>query len=492
MRSGFKLILMTLPLVIAGAGFVAWTISSRPAPAQEGIRERAVSVRVITTRQTTLSPEATGFGLVAPARHFEAIAQVTGTAEYVNPALKQGEILEAGSELVRLSDSDYVLAIAQARANIRAAEAKLAEIAVSEENLKAGLAIEQQALEIREAELTRVERLYEAGTASRSALDNARAAWLAQRQKLQSQQNALALLPTQREVQKQQIAVYQASLATAELNLERTRLTLPFAARVSAVSVEVGQLVRSGQSVASLDGVQTAEVEAQISAEDLRRLFHRLSRTEAGEGAGEAVAEDERGAQGAEAAGSGQGEGREGGGTADGGLGSLALDPTAFTDRIGAMQIGASVRLRMGEDMLVWPARLDRFSSAIDPRSGTIGVIVQVDNAYGRAEPGTRPPLTRGMFVEVGLQAPPEPGILIPRAALRGSEVMVADADDRLRLVPVTVALEQGDLALITQGLEPGMRLVVSTPVPLVEGLLLAPQVDRALEARLRAAGVGE
>lgn len=487
MRSGFKFILMTLPLVIAGAGFVAWTISTRPAPAQEGTRERAVSVRVITTRQTTLSPEATGFGLVAPARHFEAIAQVTGTAEYVNPALKQGEILEAGSELVRLSDNDYVLAIAQARANIRAAEAKLAEIAVSEENLKAGLAIEQQALEIREAELARVERLYEAGTASRSALDNARAAWLAQRQKLQSQQNALALLPTQREVQKQQIAVYQASLATAELNLERTRLTLPFAARVSAVSVEVGQLVRSGQSVASLDGVQTAEVEAQISAEDLRRLFQRLSRKEAGEGAGEATAEGEKGAQGAEAAGSGQGGGREGGG-----LGSLALDPTAFTDRIGAMQIGASVRLRMGEDMLVWPARLDRFSSAIDPRSGTIGVIVQVDNAYGRAEPGTRPPLTRGMFVEVGLQAPPEPGILIPRAALRGSEVMIADADNRLRLVPVTVALEQGDLALITQGLEPGMRLVVSTPVPLIEGLLLAPQVDRALEARLRAAGVGE
>ncbi len=487
MRSGFKFILMTLPLVIAGAGFVAWTISTKPAPAQEGTRERAVSVRVITTRQTTLSPEATGFGLVAPARHFEAIAQVTGTAEYVNPALKQGEILEAGSELVRLSDNDYVLAIAQARANIRAAEAKLAEIAVSEENLKAGLAIEQQALEIREAELARVERLYEAGTASRSALDNARAAWLAQRQKLQSQQNALALLPTQREVQKQQIAVYQASLATAELNLERTRLTLPFAARVSAVSVEVGQLVRSGQSVASLDGVQTAEVEAQISAEDLRRLFQRLSRKEAGEGAGEATAEGEKGAQGAEAAGSGQGGGREGGG-----LGSLALDPTAFTDRIGAMQIGASVRLRMGEDMLVWPARLDRFSSAIDPRSGTIGVIVQVDNAYGRAEPGTRPPLTRGMFVEVGLQAPPEPGILIPRAALRGSEVMIADADNRLRLVPVTVALEQGDLALITQGLEPGMRLVVSTPVPLIEGLLLAPQVDRALEARLRAAGVGE
>ncbi len=235
MRSGFKLILMTLPLLAGGVGFVAWTISSKPAPAQEVIEERAVTVRVISARQTALSPTAIGFGLVTPARTFEAIAQVTGTAEYVNPALKKGEILPAGTELVRLSDSDYALAIAQARANIRAAEAKLAEIAVSEENLKAALAIEEQTLAIREAEMQRLEQLYEAGTASQVARDNAKAAWLAQLQKVRGQQNSLSLLPTQREVQKQQIAVYEASLATAELNLARTSLSLPFAARVGNV-----------------------------------------------------------------------------------------------------------------------------------------------------------------------------------------------------------------------------------------------------------------
>ncbi len=452
MRSGFKFVLMTLPLMAVGFGFVAWTVTTKPAPAQEAIAERAVTVRVITARQTRLSPTAIGFGLVAPARTFEAIAQVTGTAEYVNPALKKGEILAEGTELVRLSDADYTLAIAQARANIRAAEAKLDEIAISEQNLKAALEIELQTLAIREAEMKRLERLYEAGTASQVARDNAKAAYLAQLQKVRGQENSLALLPTQREVQRQQIAVYEASLATAELNLARTKLTLPFAARVDRVAVEVGQLVRSGQTVASFDSIQAAEVEAQISATDLRKLFRQI-------------------AVGAE---------------------GFALNPAAFAEQLGEIDLTATVGLRLGDDMVTWPALVDRFSNTIDPKTGTVGVIVRIENAYDSAEPGARPPLTKGMFVEVNLSAQPVPGILLPRAALRGSEVMVVDADSRLRLVEVTVELLQGELALITGGIEAGAEVVVSTPVPLIDGLLLAPEPDEALSARLLAIGAAQ
>ncbi len=207
--------------------------------------------------------------------------------------------------------------------------------------------------------------------------------------------------------------------------------------------------MRSGQTVASFDGIQAAEVEAQISAADLRKLFSHMA----------------RGAEG------------------------FALNPSAITEQIGGLDIRATVRLRLGEDMVEWPASVDRFSNTIDPKTGTIGVIVRVEDAYGSAEPGARPPLTKGMFVEVNLAAPPEPGILIPRAALRGHEVMIADADNRLRLVPVSVALLQGDLALITGGIDTDARIVVSTPVPLIDGLLLNPVADEALNARLASAG---
>ena len=449
MKSGFKLVLMTLPLVAVGVGFVAFTIATKPAPAQEEIAERATAVRVITATTTAVSPTVSGFGLVAPARTFEAIPQVTGTAEYVNPMLKKGDILPEGALLVRLSASDYKLAIAQAKANIRAAEAKLAEIAVSEANLKAALAIEEETLSLKASDLERVEKLFAAGTASQSARDAARAAYLAQQQKVQNLKNSIALLPTQRQVQTEQIAVYKATLATAELNLARTELRLPFAARVSMVNVEVGQLVRTGVSVASFDGIAAAEIEAQVPAADLLRLFRPKSSDEP----------------------------------------VIALNPSAVSEVMSGLDLKATVQLKLGDTLVEWPATLDRISNTIDPKTGTVGMIVRVDNAYTTAELGRRPPLTKGMFVKATLNARPIDGIVIPRSALRDGQLMIANAESRLELRPISPYLVQDSIALITEGVEDGEKIVVSTPVPLVEGMLLSLHPDAALMETLAKAG---
>jgi membrane fusion protein, multidrug efflux system len=142
MKNGFKLVLITLPIAAIGAGILALVVSSKAPPARIEIAERANAVRVIVAQTQAITPTVVGFGLVAPVRAFEAIAQVGGTVEYVNPALRDGQILPAGTVLVRLSPADFNLAIAQARANIRAAEARLAEIEVSEANQRAALEIE--------------------------------------------------------------------------------------------------------------------------------------------------------------------------------------------------------------------------------------------------------------------------------------------------------------------------------------------------------------
>ncbi|WP_456390736.1 efflux RND transporter periplasmic adaptor subunit [Profundibacter sp.] len=449
MKSGFKLVLITLPLVLLGAGFVAYTIINKPAPEQIKAVERATAVRVITARRSALAPTATGFGLITPARSYQAIAQVSGTAQYVNPMLKKGDILPEGAVLLRLSPSDYNLAIAQARANIRAAEARLAEIAVSKANQESALEIEQDVLALKSGDLERLEKLYAAGTASQTAWDGAKTAHLGQRQKVQNLHGSLALLPTQKLVQSEQIAVYQASLATAELNLARTELRLPFAARVASVSVEVGQFVGAGKAVASFDGVKTAEVEAQIPAADLQNLFQPI------------------------------GVDRH----------SLAFDPSKITGVLSRLGLTAKVRLKLGQSMIEWPATLDRISNTIDQKSGTVGVILRIDNAYSSAELGSRPPLTKGMFVEVTLAAKPVDGIIIPRSALRDGQVMLVDAESRLKRLKVNAYLVQGDVALITGGLEAGARIVVSTPVPVIEGMLLDLHPDDTLMAKLAAAG---
>ena len=445
MKPGIKLLLITLPLALLGVGFLAYTVTNSPPPERNQPQERAAAVRAIIAKSYLVSPLVTGFGLVHPARTYEAIAQVGGTAEYVNPDLAKGAILPKGAVLLRLSPSDFNLAIAQARANIRAAEARLAEITVSEANQTAALAIETEALALKTADLERTETLFANGTVSQAARDGARAAHLAQRQKVQSIENSLSLIPTQKQVQTEQIAVQKASLETATLNLERTELTLPFTARVASVTVEEGQFVRVGQVAAVLDSVDAAEVEAQISVADMRLLLQ----------------------------------------SANVALAVLPIDPSGMNDILRGLDLTAKVTRRLGDSSLQWHASVDRISDTIDQKSGALGVIVRVDTAYSGVTPGDKPPLTKGMFVEVTLSAPSKPGMVLPRTALHDGQLMLADSDNRLRLLPITPALVRDDILVVTEGLEPGTRVVVSTPVPLIEGLLLEITEDKALEASL-------
>ena len=233
------------------------------------------------------------------------------------------------------------------------------------------------------------------------------------------------------------------------MNLERTELTLPFAARVASTSVEVGQFVRVGQTAAVLDGIEAAEVEAQVSVAALRNLMQSTR-----------ISTD-----------------------------VMAIDPSMMTEVIRRLDLSADVHLRLGRDVLNWSASVDRISDTIDQKTGTLGVIVRVDKAYSGAEPGKRPPLTKGMFVEVTLKAQPVSGIVVPRSALRDGQLSIAGVDDRLQLVPVIFDLVQDGIALISGGVADGNRIVVSAPSPAMAGMLLDVTEDKSLMARLAAEG---
>ena len=452
MNKILKFVLITLPIAGLGAGFLAYTVSNSAPPEQLHLTERATHVSVILAETRTVRPAISGFGRVEPARVYEAVAQVAGTADYVNPALHRGEILPEGSVLVRLSPADFNLAVAQSRTAIRTAEARLEELTVAEENHLASLEIERQTLALREQDLARFERLFEAGSASQTSRDTALTAVLAQRLRVQSVESSIALLPTQRAVQAEQIAASEISLEQAELNLARTELVLPYTARVSLVAVETGEFVRAGSTVAELDGIDAAEVEAQINLASMRSLL-RLAAPSGG---------------------------------------MLPMDPSAMSEAIRNLDLTVAVNLTLGGDTVSWSATVDRLSDTIDPRTGAVGVIVRVEDAYEAAEPGTRPPLTQGMFVEVVLSAPPLDGLVLPRTALRDGAVLIADAEDRLQIVPVAPRLIQGDILVVTEGLAAAARVLVVPPSPVIEGMLLETHLDEALMADLAATGSNE
>jgi multidrug efflux system membrane fusion protein len=444
--------LLFIPPILIGVAVLFFVVNGRDAPERKTAQELARTVRVITAEPIRLVPRVTGFGSVEPGQVWNAIAQVGGEVVYVHPDLENGAILPAGTEIVRISTADVDLVMSQAQANIRSAEAKLAELEVTESNTAAILEIETRSLKLLESDLKRKEALRKRGALAQAAVEQEQRETLAQRKKVQDLKNTLRLLPTQRVVQREQIAVYQAQLSSAELDRSRTRITLPFDARIADVDAEEKQFVQTGGILATVDSVDVAEVEAQIPIAQFRAMIQASAPNDLP-------------------------------------TGFSATNLLRIVESIG---LEAVVRLRAGGDVVEWPARFARTSDSVDPKTRTIGAIVAVDGAYLQATPGQRPPLIKGLFVEIEIRTRAiANSLIVPRSALHDGKLYVVDSENRLNARSVKIGLFQGDIAVVSEGVEPGDRIVVSDLIPAIEGMLLNPQSDAAVLANLKAAAAG-
>ena len=436
--------LLLVPFALGVAAF-AWLVRTQANPEHAAAGERARPVRVIEAPVVAVVPRALGYGTVEPGTTWQAVAEVGGRVVEVHPRLEVGEALGAGTVLLRIDRTDYDLALARAQADILATEAQLAEIEARETNTGASLAIERQALELATSELERQRELAQRGTASRSVLDRQERDTLAQRQKVQAQVNALNLIPAQRQVLEAQLARLRALVATAERDIERTTITLPLDARIAALSVERGEVVARGQMLVGADGIAVAEVAAQVPVSRMRGLIPPEARRR---------------------------------------LDSSDQDVRAL--------LGLSATVRHPEAVGgAWEARFTRISPTVDPRTRTVGVIVEVDEPYRRAEPGVRPPLVKGMFVEVELSGRPRDSVVVPRTAVHGGIVYVVTDENRLARRPVAVSLMQPTFLAVADGIEAGERIVVSNLFPAIEGMLLDPIDDPESLAALEADATG-
>ncbi len=444
MATSWKKRLAFIPPVVLGVVVMAYAASNKTSPIQAPPQEIAKSVRVIEVSKTPVVARAIGYGSVKPSNVWNAISRVKGTAVYVHPNFKKGTVLPKGTELVRIDPTDYQLTIAQFEANIRATEAQLKESIVNEENTRASLAIEENVLSIKKRDLARKEELKKKGAASASSVDQARRDSLTQSQQVQNLKNSLNLTPTKRKVLEEQKAVYEAQLEAAKLDLERTSIVLPYDARISEANVEISQYVQSGAVLGVADSIETSEVEAQLP---LSRFGTVLNASANGSGI------------------------------------VTQSDLMKFADKIG---VAAVVRLKSGEFNIQWEGRVVRISDTVDPQTRTVGVIVAVDHPYENARLGTRPPLVKGMFVEVELLASTSQNtIVIPRTALKGTNVFTVSAENRMVAKPVKIAFSQGNFVAVSEGLSVGDKVVVSDVIPAVEGLLLAPVIDQNLQKNL-------
>ena len=431
--------LLFIPPLAVGVAVLAFIVNNRPAPARKAPQEEVRVVRVMEVRPLTLQPRITGYGTVRPSRVWNAIAQVGGKVIRTHPNLKKGAIIPTGTEIITIAPDDYRLAIAQAEASIRATQAKLAELDITESNTRSLLQLEREALEITRGDHERKKALKERGTVADTTLEQALKALIAQRKLVQSLENTLLLVPAQRKELQEQLASFRSQLATAKLNLERTHIRMPFNGRISLVGVEVEQFAPVGKQLAAADDISRAEVEAQYPLQRVYSIIRLVS--------------------------------------------GIPVDMTLSAERARELtrRLGLSVEIRLeaGDVPVVWKGRFARLSDTFDPKTRTLGVIGEVDDPYLHVAPGRKPPLTKGMFVRMDILTRRLRDVLaIPRAAVHGGKAFVVSDENRLVIRPVKVVARLEDLVIVGEGLKPGERIVLSDLVPALEGQLLKPVMD--------------
>jgi len=457
MQSRTRKWVILIPIVLGIAVLILLKQGKAP-PVQKEVTESAQQVRVISAPAVTVVPRAIGHGTVEPSITWEAVAEVKGKILEKHPDLEKGGVVEDGSLLFQIDPTDYELAVAQTQADIQAIQAQLRELEARAANTASALKIEQEALALNRRELERKRQLIGKGGVSRSDLESQEQALLVQQQKLQAQLNTQNLLPSQRALLEAQLASQQARLATAKRNLNHCRMLMPFTGRVAEVNAELDQYVREGEVLAVVDGMQRAEVETHIPIEQMSNLVR-----------------------------------------SDREVDLLSLSSEALKPALG---LQAVVRLKEGALQADWRARFARISDTLDPKTRTVGVIVEVDEPYAKVQPGIRPPLFKGLFVQVDLYGRPRPdSLVVPRLALSDSldeacmvrdtgcadktRIYVVGDDNHLEIRDVEVGLIQDEYVVIEAGLSAGEQVVVSDLLPAIQGMLLEPVRDEAAESRL-------
>jgi len=425
-----------LPPIAIGVLVLYVMVSGKQPPTRAVRSERVHAVRVVEARSVELTPVAEGYGTVQPERVWAAVAQVSGRVVERNPRLRNGEILPAGTLLFRIDPVDYELSLAQAKA-------ELAELEVGVANTRSSLAIQRRDLGLAKREMERIERLAKTGTASGSDVDSAERTVLAARIAVQNSENTLALIPAQQRLQ-------TAKITQAERDLSNTSVSAPFNLRVAELVIEKDQYVSIGQVLFKGDAVDRVEIVAQIALSAIRKLFI---------GRAAQLPDIAR-------------------------LQSELREFTGFRPRIS---------MDMGNAVAHWDAEFVRFSDEVDPHTRTLGIVVAVDAPLRKAIPGQRPPLSKGMFVQVTVRGHLQRDrLVIPRIAIRNGHVYVVNEQSRLEVRPVSVLFHQGAISVIGAGVEAGEQIVVTDPVPAVPGMLLSLHSDDDLQRSLISAARGE
>ena len=231
--------------------------------------------------------------------------------------------------------------------------------------------------------------------------------------------NALVLRQPQYEAAKAQVLSAQASLDKVKLSLERTTIVAPYAGRVLKKNVDIGQVISSNTALADIFAVDYVEIRLPINNKDLPLM----SLPEEYQSADKKVVS----------------EGDE----------SLLINNVVISSDL------------MGEQR--WQGKIVRTESAIDEVSQQLYVIAQIIRPYDRE-------FNKGAQIKIGQYITAKitgrevkNALVIPSSTIyQGSYVYIVQ-DGLLMRKEVNIGWQNGTESIVTQGLNAGDELVLTS-----------------------------
>jgi multidrug efflux system membrane fusion protein len=439
--------LLILPPLAVGMATLGMAIASRHGPQQDSVSEKPRILSVAKVEQRQIQPRVVGYGLARASQVWRAVARVKGTVTETHPNLNAGAVIPKGSILVRIDPTDYELQLDQLTADAEALRAQIAEAEVSRNNDEAMLELELQSLQLLQSELERRRRLHSKNAASTGELEQAEGEVLRQKRAVQGYRSTLNLYPSKLDRLGANLVAVEKKITAARRELARTVIEAPFDCRLAFVNIENGQYVATNELLFEVHGVGAVEVEAKLPIDDLHKLIPSCTDEYAPKD-GESI--------------------------------ESVMD--------GLL---ATVRIRSGDYLRECPARLVRIREQVDPRTRTLGVVVEIEQGL-ESEQIEYPPLLEGTFCEVELAGRVRnQQFVVPTAAVRNQELFIVNTEQRLERRAVSTVLTIGQEAVVQGDLQPGELVVVGDPSPAVDGMLVDAKLEERLpEARI-AAGPG-